>query len=119
MMAKPKDTPPLLYSTELSPNVVMKGDLKARGSLLVRGLFSGTIASDSHVGIDSGAAVGPCALAARSVSVRGSFSGSIKAASSIGIGRSARVNADLETPTLSIAEGSAFEGGIRMPDGGD
>jgi cytoskeletal protein CcmA (bactofilin family) len=118
-MPRTKDPAPLLYSTELSSCLVMNGDLRTKGSLLLKGNFLGTIASDSHVGIDSGALVGPCALIARSASVKGSFSGSIQAASSIEIGRSARVKADLETPTLAIAEGSSFEGEIRMPGGGD
>jgi cytoskeletal protein CcmA (bactofilin family) len=118
-MAKKKNPAPLLYSTELSANLVMKGDLKTKGSLLVKGLYSGTIASDSHVGIDTGAKAGPCILSARSVSVKGCFSGSIQASSSIEIGRSAKVKADLEAPSLSITEGSSFEGEIRMPAIGD
>ena len=114
-----KDQTPLLFSTELSSSLTMRGDLKTAYSLLLRGRFSGTIASDSHVCIDSVAVVGPCRLSAGSVSVKGAFSGSIKASSSIRIGRGAKVNADLETPALAIAEGSSFEGGIRMPGGGD
>jgi cytoskeletal protein CcmA (bactofilin family) len=118
-MAKKRNPAPLLYSTELSADIVMKGDLKTKGSLLVKGWYSGTIASDSHVGIDASAKAGPCELSARSVSVQGSFSGSIRASSSIEIARSAKVRADLDTPSLSIAEGSSFEGEIRMPDIGD
>jgi cytoskeletal protein CcmA (bactofilin family) len=118
-MPKPKDHAPLLYATELSSRIVMKGDLRTKESLLVKGSFSGTITSDSHVSIDSDALVGPCGLKARSVSVKGSFTGSIQATSSIEIGRSAKVKADLEAPTLSVAEGSSFEGEIRMPSGGD
>ena len=118
-MAMTKDQAPLIFSTELSSSLTMKGDLRTTYSLLLRGRFSGTIASNSYVCIDSGAVVGSCRLSAGSVSIKGAFSGSIQASSSIRIGRGAKVNADLEAPALAIAEGSSFEGGIRMPGGGD
>ncbi|MCX7026324.1 MAG: polymer-forming cytoskeletal protein [Spirochaetes bacterium] len=118
-MGKPKNPAILLYSTELSASLSMKGDLETKGSLLIKGSYSGTIASNSDVRIEKGANVGPCRLSARSVSVKGGFAGSIEASSLIEIGGRATVSADLEAPFLSIAESSSFEGRIKMPDDGD
>lgn len=118
-MSKKQDAFPLLYSTELSSNIAMMGDLKTKASLLIKGRLSGSIVSSSFVCIERGAEVAPCAISAVSVAVRGAFSGKIEAESSMEIAPTARVRADIKAPNLSIAEAASFEGEIEMPEPGD
>ncbi|HWR11412.1 MAG TPA: polymer-forming cytoskeletal protein [Rectinemataceae bacterium] len=106
---------PLLHSTELSAHITMEGDLVTDNSLLIKGSYSGSIASSSHITIDREAIVEPCKLAAKSLSISGRFGGEIKAETFVEICDRANVSAIIETPNISIAETSHFEGHIRMP----
>lgn len=88
-------------------------------SLLIKGNYSGSIASSSHITIDKEAIVESCKLSAKSLSISGRFSGEIKAETFVEICDMANVSAVIETPNISIAETSHFEGLIRMPGIGD
>lgn len=114
-MAFSRSRKPLLYSTELSENIGLTGDLRTRRTLLVKGRFSGSIASSSHVTIGKGAVANFNSLAAESISIAGKASGLIKAASCIEISNRAEVRADMEAPTIEISEMSRFEGSVKMP----
>lgn len=106
---------PLLHSVELSEHVKMAGELKTDNSLLIKGSFSGSIKSSSHVTIDRSAAVESCTLAAASLSVSGRFSGSIAADRFVELCDRASVSAAVETKAMSVSEASRFEGRITMP----
>ena len=110
---------PLLHSTELSAHIKMEGDLITDNSLLIKGGYSGSIASSSHITIDKEAIVESCGLTVKSLSISGRFSGEIKAETFVEICGKARVSAIIDTPDISIAETSHFEGRIRMPGIGD
>lgn len=118
-MSTKRKKKPLLHSTELSAHIKMEGDLITDNSLLIKGNYSGSIASSSHITIDKEAIVESCRLAAKSLSISGRFSGEIKAETFVEICDMASVSASIETPNISIAETSHFEGRIRMPGIGD
>jgi len=110
---------PLLYSTEISEHVRMKGTLVTGQSLLLKGSFSGSLLSSSHVTIDSGAVADHCLLEAASIAIAGRFLGTIRASVSVFIRGKADVNAEIETPSMGMADTSHFTGRIIMPDNGD
>ena len=106
---------PLVHSTELSEHVKMDGALSTERSLLLKGCFTGSIKSSSHVTIDRGAVAESCALTARSVSISGRLSGSIMVETGAELCDKASVSADIEAETVSISDTAGFEGRIRMP----
>ena len=114
-MASSRKVRPLLYSTELSEHVKMEGNLKTKSSLLIKGCFSGTIESASHITIERGAIVNSCTLTANSLSVFGRFSGAVYAGSFVELGDKASVSADVKTPAMSVSGAARFEGHITMP----
>ena len=97
----------------------MEGDLAAVGSLLVKGRYTGTLASSSHVTIDREAVVESCTLTAGSLSIFGRFSGAIHTEGFVEIQGKASVSALIEASRLEIADTAHFEGQIRMPGAGD
>ena len=84
-------------------------------SLLVKGSYSGSIKSSSHITIDKGAVAESCTLTARSISISGRLSGSIAAEAGAEIYDKASVSADIEAPIIIISDTARFEGQIRMP----
>ena len=114
-MADSRVARPLIHSTELSEYVKMDGALSTERSLLLKGCFTGSIKSSSHVTIDRGAVVESCALTARSLSVSGRLSGSVRVEAGAELRDKASVSADIEAGTVSISDTAGFEGQIRMP----
>ncbi|PKL03407.1 MAG: hypothetical protein CVV53_09725 [Spirochaetae bacterium HGW-Spirochaetae-9] len=115
---KPRDKP-LLHATELSASTKLQGDLRADGSLLLKGNYAGTLASSSHVTIDREAVMESCTLTSLSLSVFGRFSGTIHAEGFVEILGKASVSALIDAPRVEIADTAHFEGQIRMPGVGD
>ena len=97
----------------------MNGDMETDCSLLIKGSFSGSIKSSSHITIAKGATVESCTIDALSLSIFGRFSGAIRAGTFVELCDKASVSADVETYAMSIADTSRFEGQIRMPGIGD
>jgi len=110
---------PLIHSTELSENLRMEGELEAEKSLLVKGVFSGSMESSSQITIARGASVESCTLKASSLSISGRFSGTAKIGTYVELRDGASVSALMETPAMSVSDTSRFEGQIRMPGIGD
>ncbi len=103
---------PLLHATELGESIRMEGDLKTGSSILVKGVFSGSLESASHVGVDRRAELKATRIQAESVLVQGRLSGTVRAALRIEIRSGASVSARLEAPVVGIEPGSEFEGEI-------
>ncbi len=116
--SKPRNKP-LLHAAELSAVTRLAGDLKAGGSLLVKGHYQGSLDSSSHVTIDREAVVESCTLSAKSLSIFGRFSGTIRAEGFVEIQAKASVSASIDASRVEIADTAHFEGQIRMPGGGD
>lgn len=93
--------------------------MTAFGSLLVKGRYTGTLVSSSHVTIDREAVVESCTLTAGSLSIFGRFSGAIHTEGFVEIQGKASVSALIEASRLEIADTAHFEGQIRMPGAGD
>jgi len=105
---------PLLHSTELSEHIRLAGELETTMSLLMKGEFSGTIRSVSHVTIAPEAVLTSCTLEAGSVTVEGSFHGSMRASESVELDVGSRVEGELQAPSLRIDRRAHFQGRIAM-----
>jgi len=93
-------------------NSHFKGDIKTQGTLRVDGTVEGNIETDwlilgetSHLNGDA---------SAKSIIVGGRVEGNLNAKEVIEIKASGKVNGELTTSRLSIAEGAIFEGRSTM-----
>ena len=91
------------------------GALRGTGDVLVEGAAEGTITLDGALDC---AATATCALDVEATTVRiaGSFTGTIDARARVELLASARVAANVRTPTFVMAEGAVFRGQLEMPE---
>ena len=97
----------------LGRGVTFAGTLRFAGALRIEGSFSGHILAGGALDIAEGADVS-ADVTCESINVTGEARGSLTATRAIQLRAPARVNADLSTPSLLIAEGALLEGAVRM-----
>lgn len=107
---------PLLHTTELSPGTRFAGTLKTGSSLLVRGRFSGTILSSSHVGIAKEAVLEDVRISAISVRAAGTVRGSVEAVDWIEVLPSARFEGTIVASEGSVSERADIAGTLKIGD---
>jgi cytoskeletal protein CcmA (bactofilin family) len=90
-----------------------EGKLTFEGTVRIDGKFSGEIVTGDVLVIGEGAKV-QAEINAGSVVVNGEVQGNIRAKVSIELHQPARVQGNLETPSLSIDKGVIFEGTSKM-----
>jgi cytoskeletal protein CcmA (bactofilin family) len=90
-----------------------EGKLTFEGTVRIDGKFSGEIVTGDVLVIGEGARV-QAEINAGSVVVNGEVQGNIRAKVSIELHQPARVQGNLETPSLSIDKGVIFEGTSKM-----
>lgn len=105
-------------SDELSLSVVgtgttVDGDLRARGELRIEGKVLGTIRSKGPVVVaPEGTVEGR--IEAELVVAAGRIDGEIAASQMVRVESTARVTADVDSPTLAIEDGATFDGAVNM-----
>jgi cytoskeletal protein CcmA (bactofilin family) len=102
----------------LGPTLRFKGELSAREDLVIHGQVEGTIGPAPKVTIGPEAHV-KAAVTADVIVIEGEVDGDMKALVSITlvsitVRSKANVRGNLEAPTVNIAEGATFNGGIKM-----
>ena len=102
-----------LHATELSEHISMEGTLDTETSLLIKGNFTGTIRSKSHVTIDRTGSANASDIAALTITVFGRAGGNLSAVESIFIEDRASVSGRLSAPAVRVSEAASFEGGIN------
>ncbi|MCQ2603800.1 MAG: polymer-forming cytoskeletal protein [Spirochaetia bacterium] len=96
-----------------------RGDLRFSESLQINGRFEGTIESTGFLYISDSASV-HADIKARTVIVAGEVTGDISVTDKLEMLSSARVNGNIRTPKLMIADGVVFQGMCQMlKDGSD
>ncbi len=93
---------------------VVAGEANFKGMLRVDGRVSGRINSQDGTLIVSAGGQVDADMEVAVAKINGTVKGDIKARERIELGRTARVNGDLQTPALIIAQGAIFEGNCRM-----
>jgi cytoskeletal protein CcmA (bactofilin family) len=102
-------------ATYIGEGVVIAGDLKATGEVVIAGAVKGQIIGDGRVVVLEGGAVeGP--IRAVEVVISGGVKGDITASASLSITATAIVRGDLSTARLIIEPGASFAGRCMMPE---
>jgi len=97
----------------LGKGVTFDGTLRFTGALRIEGTFKGQILAGDSLLIGEGADVA-ADITCGTIKVSGEARGSLTATRSVELKSPARVNADVNTPSLIVAEGVQLEGNVRM-----
>jgi cytoskeletal protein CcmA (bactofilin family) len=100
----------------LGPSVTLKGEISADEDLLLMGRVEGAISKAPNVRIGSeGSVKGD--IRAQTITAEGSVNGDLHASSSITVAKSASIEGNIFSPTVSLVEGARFRGSIDMGSG--
>ena len=97
------------HATVLGPGAVFKGQLEVEKEVRLLGTFEGKIDCRSRVVIENGGTLAGDAEA-ENIQVKGRVKGNLVASQRVELTASARVEADLQTTQLEIAEGAILVG---------
>jgi len=97
----------------IGSNSVFKGDVDSKGTLRVDGVIEGNITADWVVAGEKAHVVGN--IAARGVVIGGKIDGNVKAKEIVEIKNKGRINGEIISKKLIVAEGGIFEGKSTMP----
>ena len=111
-MANPYDNAAEKLSV-LGPTLVFKGELSADEDLMLRGRVEGSINHTATLRIGKeGSVVGN--IAAKYITVEGRVEGDLHGSGSVTVKESANIDGNIFSPTVSLLEGSNFNGSIEM-----
>jgi len=103
--------------TVIGLHVVLKGNIKNKGSIQVNGTIEGEVRSEENVFIGETAKVkGP--VVAKTIEVSGEVNGLIEASAKLEIHPTGKVLGDLNAKSLIIHQGATFIGKSLMPSAG-
>ena len=112
--ASPNETAARAGTTVIGPDVILKGNLKSAGDVVIAGVFEGDVACDGRVTIAAGATlIG--AVGAAEVVLGGKVQGNSVATKTLTLLSSAEVRGDVTTPQIVIEPGATFVGRCTMP----
>ena len=97
----------------------LTGEANFKGMLRVDGHLSGKVHSDEGTLIVSSNGVIDANIEVAIAQIHGTVNGDITATKRIEMGRVAKVNGNIQTPSLIIEHGAVFEGGCRMTKADD
>ena len=101
----------------LSETTTLKGVLRFKETLCIRGKFNGTIEAQSgNLIVDKGAVVEADAISVTNLTVHGTVTAPVRAEAQIDLYTGAQVKGDLVAGKLRIADGVIFEGKCSMID---
>lgn len=108
------ENPDYVVATTLGNETALKGILKFRDSLRIKGSFEGDIEATGRLYVDGDATVNARRILATSVVIGGTVRGDIEAPDRVEMLPSARVYGNVRTARLRIADGVVFEGSCEM-----
>ncbi|HOX43692.1 MAG TPA: polymer-forming cytoskeletal protein [Myxococcota bacterium] len=103
-------------TTVLGKGSEFEGKLHFEGTLRIEGVFHGEIKSDSVLVVGEGAKVN-AEVEIGTVIINGQVTGNIKAKQGVEIRAPGRMMGNIETPSLIIEKGVAFDGQCKMDTG--
>ena len=111
-MANPYDNAADKLSV-LGPTLVFKGELSADEDLMLRGRVEGSINHTATLRIGKeGSVVGN--ISAKYITVEGRVEGDLHGSGSVTVKESADIEGNIFSPTVSLLEGSNFNGRVEM-----
>jgi cytoskeletal protein CcmA (bactofilin family) len=112
-MSDPYDLGKKKHTSVLGPTLSFKGELKAEEDLLIRGRVEGSIEHTSNLTIGEDGKV-KADIKAAFIAVEGKVEGDLKGTKSVVIKDTADIKGNIYSPTVSLHEGSTFNGKIDM-----
>ncbi len=103
-------------STRIDVGILIKGTVSGSVPVDISGAVEGKIEASAVVWLRQGGKINGDVVA-DSVVVEGQLEGTIKAKEKVELRSTCKVRGDIEARTIAIAEGSFFEGRIRMGGG--
>lgn len=97
------------YTTIIGPDAVFKGELQFEKSVQLLGRMEGAILSGGNLAIGEGAKLLGDAKAG-TIRVEGEVKGNLTASNKVHLSASAKLEGDLETARLEVAEGAVLVG---------
>ncbi len=101
------------YPTVIGPDAVFKGELKFDKGVRLLGQFDGEIATKGNLLVAEGAQL-QGEVTAGSVRVDGVMKGNLSATGKVHLTASARLEGDLKTTRLEVADGATFTGHLTV-----
>ncbi len=101
------------YATILGPDAKFKGDLTFDSSAKVLGYIDGSIKSKGKVLIADGSRC-KASVAASEVSIEGFIEGNVEASERVEIKKNGRISGDIVASRMTMADGAAIEGHVRI-----
>lgn len=92
----------------------LNGEVTFKAMWRIDGQFSGRIASENGTIIVGNSGQVDANVEVAIATIHGSVNGDVIASQRIELGRTARVNGNIQTPSLTIEQGAVFEGSCRM-----
>ena len=100
--------------TIIGINVVLKGNLKNKGSIQVNGQVEGEVRSDENINVGETAQIkGP--VIAKTIEVSGEVRGLVESTERLEINPTGKVFGDINAKSLIIKQGATFVGKSIMP----
>lgn len=112
-MSNPYDTGKHKKESVLGPTLKFKGDLTAREDLLIQGKVEGSIKHTSNLTIGQEGKV-KANIEAEFICVEGKVNGDLHGSKSVVVKNTANIDGNIFSPTVSLLEGSTFNGKIDM-----
>lgn len=101
------------YATVVGPGSVFSGTLAGKDNYVVHGRVEGDCdLQGSVVVMEQGVWQGD--IVATNVTVNGTLHGNVTAKGKLELGSNARIEGDITSPVIAIAEGARYDGEIRM-----
>ena len=113
--ASPKVSPKVSQkeTTYFGKNLKIKGRVSGNGNIIMLGGLDGEFSLKGRVKIAQPAKI-KGAVKADVISVNGNVQGSLVAQERVHLDRTARIEGQINTPSLSITEGASFDGEVTM-----
>jgi cytoskeletal protein CcmA (bactofilin family) len=119
-MRKRDDKKRKLIDKEFPTESIIAQDTKIKGTIIrtysirISGHFEGKINSERHVMVDKGARI-EGTIRAPHIIIEGELNGNVESAELVELGSECRMIGNINTDKIAIAEGSFFQGEIKMP----
>ena len=101
------------YDTVLAPDIEFEGEVSLKKPLMIKGVFSGHITSESALSIEEGASV-KANVKTDSLVIKGSLEGNVDAGDVVRIFPSGKLLGDVVSPQVVLDSGCYFTGNCKM-----
>lgn len=103
-----------ILSGYVGNGTVLKGEASFKAMLRVDGHLSGSVSSEGGTLLVGNNGIVDADIKVAIATIHGTVNGDIVASQRLELGRAAKVNGNIQTPSLVIEQGALFEGSCRM-----